>query len=694
MRFALCSFLACTCLLLAEEPLVAVSASTSEEPVYDLEKIVVTPSRTTARPWLTTPQAAAVVTDTKLGATAKVNLEDYLRDIPGVGMAPSGGTGQTSLNTSNRNSDYWNDGFSIRGLGAQRVLVLTDGVRQSGQGTGYGGGNLSLYDLLAIDRVEVLKGPGSVLYGTDAFGGVIQVFSRDPKVRDTFGVNGRARLSFDGSRNAWSAGEWTDVGGEGWGLVAGLSRTEAEAPHLPNGTTADGGAYKKTGAFFKYAWRPNDETTVRVLGNRVEADDIVAYSEPFLTGEFYFKIPYYERDMVGAEVEQHRSGELLSHWKTGLYTQELHRRLWRSTPIMPPMPYAFDVVHTRDRVTTSEWQSSADLDLGAHTLTLGSDLGLDTAFLTEDALTTGTAVRRVKADAEQKRAGLYAQDLWKFGAEELTAGARWDTFGLTDNLYGADDDLSGWSGSLSLAHRLTNSSSLYATVGDGFRSPDLDERYQNTVMKFFNQQVTVEGNPDLDPERALSVEAGFKHESPSWGHFEAALYHTSIDDFIGEGLVSSTTVGSTTTIVKQKQNLGDVALYGAEAAWHSAPESPWKNYLSVSRTLTDSPKIVALPHYQISWGVGKSLVVAPFDHITPSLSGRIYTSCRDSVADVNFPFASVIDAQVAFDWKATSDLRAQWVVGVKNIFDRAYYTPFYDSLQPCRGVFTSLQFDF
>jgi outer membrane receptor protein involved in Fe transport len=70
------------------------------------------------------------------------------------------------------------------------------------------------------------------------------------------------------------------------------------------------------------------------------------------------------------------------------------------------------------------------------------------------------------------------------------------------------------------------------------------------------------------------------------------------------------------------------------------------------------------------------------------------TDCRDTISDVNFGFSHVVDAQVAMKWKNSGDFSTEWVVGVHNLFNRAYYQPFYDSLQPCRGLFTSLEVDF
>ena len=164
---------------------VVVAEEVARKVDYD---VVISASRGAEQDPLNIPQAVEAIRGSELSNKAYTDVDEAIRKTSNVSLAPAEG-----------NPNFWQEGFSIRGLGAQRVLTLTDGVRQVGQGIGYGGGNLSLYDLYSIERIEILKGPASVLYGTDAFGGVVNIITRNPSLREEFGLNGGATYLYDGS---------------------------------------------------------------------------------------------------------------------------------------------------------------------------------------------------------------------------------------------------------------------------------------------------------------------------------------------------------------------------------------------------------------------------------------------------------------------------------------------------------------
>lgn len=682
--------------LLALAILLSASALFADEDTttYDLERMVITPTRAAQKQTIDIPQSIETISADTINSTVRVDLQDFVQEIPGVGMASSGTSGRTSSNTANRNSDYFNSGFTIRGLGGQRVLVLTDGVRQSGQGIGYGGGNLALYDLFAIESVEILKGPGSVLYGTDAFGGVINIISHTPTVREEFGVSNRLRASFDDSRNALSFGGMTDFGDKNWGVVAGASHTVVEEPSLPDGLTPTGGDYIKNSGFAKAQYRPSADSAITFTANIVDVHDIDIYhsaSNP----SFNMAIPFYQRKMASLEYELNDIGENLRSWKVGLYTQELNRRFHRSSPYFPPFDFTvYEITETDDTTHTHELHNLTSWEFGRHNVTVGLDLGYDTAYLSENqGLTTGSMAHKTKADANQLRIGLFAQDQFDIDRHSFTLGVRGDYFDLEDKLNATDDSNEGLSGSLGYLYHLDAQNSLYTTVATGFRSPDLDERYQDTVVNYFNENVTVQGNPDLKPERSYSFEGGVKREAED-GIWEIAGYYNAINDYIGETLVSSTPAGPRTIIVKQRNNIGDVGIYGFEAGWRSPKATAWKNYANVYRTWTDAQDKIAMPDWSFNYGVGYRFDdVAGFSSITPSWSGRYVTSSYDSLASVYFSAFHVVDLQVAFKWESPK-VDTQLIVGVKNAFDKQYYEPFMSNAQPGRGLFAAIQADF
>jgi outer membrane receptor protein involved in Fe transport len=109
---------------------------------------------------------------------------------------------------------------------------------------------------------------------------------------------------------------------------------------------------------------------------------------------------------------------------------------------------------------------------------------------------------------------------------------------------------------------------------------------------------------------------GAKKLSPELGRFELAAYYTNIDDFIGETTTSDTT-GVDPVHHKTKNNLGSVAVYGAEAAWRSPAEKPLAKLPDASRTWTDSPDALALSDWQFATGWGRSLAFVPLSRLHP-----------------------------------------------------------------------------
>lgn len=125
------------------------------------ERLVVTASQV-AQPSSVLPDSTTVLTGEALATRQQFNMSQALRSVPGVAVQQSGGPGGlTSLFLRGGESDY--------------TLVLIDGVRANAFG---GGIDLSQVPLADVDRIEVVRGPQSALYGADAIGGVVQIITR------------------------------------------------------------------------------------------------------------------------------------------------------------------------------------------------------------------------------------------------------------------------------------------------------------------------------------------------------------------------------------------------------------------------------------------------------------------------------------------------------------------------------------
>ena len=168
----------------------------AEEPVNPLNQIVVSATRTEQALGVT-GTSVSVITAEDIRATQKVMLSDVLRETPGVTVVRSGGPGaQTSM--------------FIRGVGGEQTVVLVDGVRINDPSTP--GGTAHITDLITtgIERVEILRGPQSTLYGSHAIGGVVNVITQrgEPGLRAEALVEGG---SFDSWRAAGTVAGGTET---------------------------------------------------------------------------------------------------------------------------------------------------------------------------------------------------------------------------------------------------------------------------------------------------------------------------------------------------------------------------------------------------------------------------------------------------------------------------------------------------
>jgi hemoglobin/transferrin/lactoferrin receptor protein len=704
-----------------------VSAVASEDAVAERSnsrpqgiRVVVSANRGLAESDLDVPQAVSVI-DREFFESGVVNdVNTAIRREASVGLAPADGT-----------SNYWNPGFTVRGLGGQRVLTLTNGVRQAGQGIGYGGGALSLYDPMMIERVEILRGPRSVIYGTDAIGGVIDVQTRKPTRRDAFGMNGGLRYELDEGYAFDRYSGFVDVGDSSYGFVAGFYHKDADRPKVP-GPGLDQGSFEQYGGWAQLDWYLNDRWTWSFVGNTDQnrdvliADDTITLPQLNIPGPppvttfsapLFFQLPEYNRNMLGTEWVMEDAGAQLEYLKAGIYWQQIQREFRRESLFFqnamspgPASPLETDVVDTDDVVDTVELQLLSRWNLGLdHLLTAGVDLGYDRVDLQSRSVRTvvsnpffgppfvgtTTITERQRADADQVRAGIYVQDRWTRDRWEWTAGLRLDHFDVSDSIGGNDRTETGLSGSLSGVYEWDEATRIYGTLASGFRVPDLGERYQDAVVNI-GVPSRVVGNPDLEPERSWSGELGLKHETAKL-RASLAVFYNYVQDYINDNEALGLVAGTRTT---RFQNAGDAVLYGIELelSYFLTPE--WELFGNLSRTATPDDDIVNVPNWvanygtAYTWTLGNSWV----ETLTPSLFLRTVTGSRDTARNgVNRPDYggfTVADFQVEVQLSESRFGDMSLVGGIRNLGDKAYREPFFDAQQPERSAYLSVQYRF
>ena len=426
------------------------------------ETVVVSATRS-PQPLEVTGTSVSVITANDLALQQTTMLSDALASTPGVNVVRNGGVGQ-------------NTNILLRGAEAGQTLVLVDGIRINDPSATTGFALMG--DVLAngTERVEILRGPQSTLYGSDAIGGVVNILTTrggEPSLRLT--AEGG---SFDTVRvNAAANGTYQQVE---FGAAANyyLTNSVSAADARDGNKEADG--YHHVGVTGNLRWNATDDVSVDARVYYTTArDSYDGYPPP--TYSFQDTHQYGDNELLALY-----GGVNAALWD-GRFTNRvaiIHSDSDRKT---------FDTVqdfYAKGGATRYEYQGGLQLD-AKNELTFGAEdqrTSLDTESLYDSAAIKGS--NRID--------GIYAQ--WQSGIIDdltLTGGVRYDH----DREFGDHTSFK-----LAAAYQLADGTTLRANIGDGFKAPSLYQLYSPYSNPVEN----------LKAETATGWEVGVDQNLGSW----------------------------------------------------------------------------------------------------------------------------------------------------------------------------------
>ena len=465
--------------LLAAAVALALPFAAQAQDATDLDEVVVTGTRTDI-PLQDSLVPAQVITREDIERSQARSLVDVLKGRAGVGFSNQGGLGKLTT-------------INLRGTESDQVLVLVDGIR-IGSATA---GLASFQDLPVdqIERIEIVRGPRSSLYGSEAIGGVIQIFTR----RGGQGLSRQFRVG-GGSNNLREAGGGFSYGGErGW-IGANASYQETDGINACRGTAAGWGAgcfvdepdddgYRNVSLNVRAGYKLTDALTLE--GHALNAD---AFNE-FDGGSFSGN----EAD----NVQQVLGGKLT--WKPSTRTT-LTTQVGRASDKSDNY-FANATTGTRSYVSTFDTRRDnasiqGDFAIGEHhLLTAGADW-------LRDEITSSTPFT---VDARDNT-GVFAEYQGRFGAHRLQASVRNDD---NEQFGNHATGTLGWGLDLARGFKLT------ASAGTGFKAPTFNDLYYPGFS-----------NPDLEPEESRSINLGVAQYGDGW-NWTFNAYETRVDELIG-----------------------------------------------------------------------------------------------------------------------------------------------------------------
>ena len=568
----------------------------------------------------------------------------------------------------------------VRGLTGNQVLLMVDGIRLSNSTFRFGPNQyLATVAPHSIERVEVVRGSGSTLYGSDAIGGVVNVLSRGPGFVGG-GTEASARVLLRGMTDAMdrTVRVEAEAAGARFALHAG-----ADARWFGDlvaggdlGTLAPSG-YDERSADVKALVRPSSSTLLTLAYQHLHQSDVPRYDQVAQRGYLRYGFDPQDRRLAYA-----RSQTFLDHaWLRrleatlslqrsveGRFRQRLGERLevrerdevetlgfvveGRSEP-RPAWQAISGVELYHDRVASSA--ASADLETGAVTPRRG--LYPDGATATSLAAFT-----------------FHSLDVGRVG---LTLGARFNSFAIeaADPVVGPIDVRpKALVGNASVLFRAGPGQALVASVNSGFRAPNVSD--VGSLGPFdFGVEVP---SPDLAPESSLTLELGHKARMGPVAS-TLALYVTRLSDNIER--VESSYLGSPTLDgdrVYRKQNVGEARLKGVEAEVEL--ELPRRAVLTAA----------------VVYAHGQNLDADEPMRRIPPLHGKLalrVSPSRRAFAELEWLWAATQDRLASGDladhriapggtpgWNVVN-LRGSWDAGslslragIDNLFDEAYRT--------------------
>ncbi|MCD6292543.1 MAG: TonB-dependent receptor, partial [Deltaproteobacteria bacterium] len=532
-----------------------------------IDELVVTATRMEEKGFDVPTPIEAVLSEA-LMINSPATVAQSLAELPGVSIS---------------NGGFWNSVPIIRGLGGSRVLVLIDGDRENNLWAGRSP-LTPFIDLGNVEQIEVIKGPASVLYGTDALGGVINVITKMPDFAKsekwTFlnSVEGRYSSVDEG----WFGRYALSGGGYGFDFELAISGRDADDYEDGSGDQVENSQFRSQTLDFKGRYFINDDHELNMV---IRVNDIDDMGVPKKEGARYSHFDRFDTDTY----------KLAYHGRNLGWLKDLQIRAWY---VDQERSYEADIPSLAKpiyKLKSNEFETSAlgtSLQ-GQIDFSRNNRLIVGCEFVSEDAdgdeyITVKKNKKDIKIkeltfkpipDCDRDHFGIFAQDEIIFsGNFTVLAGLRYDYFTadaddapfMTDvydkkgkNIIKSKTTINRFSQesddaitfNLGLLYALNEQIHLTGNLSSGFRAPDMFERYSTRSGSYM-----IIGNPDLDPEYSYNADFGFKFNY-SRLRGSCSGFYNRVEDYIELANIGDKFAGME---ARNYINVDDAELYGAD----------------------------------------------------------------------------------------------------------------------------------
>ncbi|WP_346665360.1 TonB-dependent receptor [uncultured Mailhella sp.] len=659
------------------------------------------------------PMSVTVMTAEDVRRSGARTVGELLEDVPGVQVQNDGSQGLKRI--------------SIRGEDAFRTLVLIDGQKISEHKSM--SGSPMLIDASRIERIEVIKGPASVLYGSDAIGGVVNIITKKGGEKP---VEGEVWTGFSGASRGFSEGMAVRGNLDGFKYSLSGSHSDQGNIHTPEGEL-DNTNFRQTDASAFLSYDFSEHFTVGAgLDYYKGAFNSTSMKDNGNGNRFFVRVPKWARTKYYLFAEGKDISEYLARVRFDAYYQKNEKDMRNyvgqasgpgSTSMNGrPVSYAsadvvmdnfaHNIIRSRGISLQTDWQLGAD-----HYLIAGYELNYDrlnsdgrTYLNNRISMSPVMSILINKTtdkyyDGNQLNQSLFAsmesQLPWNLA---LTYGVRWthvrteltrgeevsnpytgtmqmggmkrpmfDYSGAVEKRALGDDTNSRPVFNVGLVWTGIEDLALRASWAQGFRVPNLTEKYIGTAMG----GGTIYGNPNLDPETSNNFEIGARYNHGALD-LDLAFFYSIADNYIASVPVSSGSSVYTYTNVADATTFGSELSAGYRFSTPFGDVTPYASLTWMRRQYDDGngwkTYDTATPEWVGRYGVRYAKALAEDLDFRADVYGRSQSATvyRSSSGSSNYDLGGFTTANIALGFDFGPEKQFSLLTEVLNIFDKRY----------------------
>lgn len=518
------------------------SATEENKDIAKLETIVVTAAGYEQK-IVDAPASISVIDREELEKHSYSDITEVLNDIPGVTITGSGSTLDVS----------------IRGMAAKYTLFLVDGRKQDSRSTRPNGDDFGLEKgilppIQSIDRIEVIRGPMSSLYGSDAMGGVVNIITKKVPNKWTGSLDVSSTLQDNKDSgdlldtNLYLAGPLA----KNLGMQVSLGYYDRAEDNIIGGFK--GTERERINSKFTYQLNDQHDIALGIENSKQTGEETAKTATSNIRGDMRFYRDVYSLTHNGKYTDNLSSTSYIQYDKSKTPDRENTVKTAQNGGIRVNLPIETETVSAN---TQWNWM------LNNHALSFGAYAKDETLL---DLATNLNVNGNAASEFSRWSAAVFLEDTWTlFDSFNLTGGLRWDE----DEKYG-----SHISPRLYGVYKLNDNLTFKGGVTSGYKQPDLREAADGFWQVSGRGRNIILGNADLEPESSTTYEFGTIWQGDL---FNASLtaYHTKFKDKI-ETYTSCRSSDRTCLApdnstyyynVNERINVGEAVLNGVEVTF-------------------------------------------------------------------------------------------------------------------------------